>query len=479
MSDIAGRLSALPADKRAALERALLARRRAATLSVQPRDRSRPAPLSATQQRLWFHDQLAPGATTYNAIVAMWVNGALDVDLLEAAVRDSIARHEIIRTVIRVDGDEPVQYALDDWTFDIRRATAVDDAAALAVAAAVAGEPYDLGQDLALRVLVVDVGGDRRLVAFCEHHIAFDGWSDDTLFREIDAYYNAGRAPDREPLPLQFADFAAWQRARLDNGDLDGHVRHWKAVLDGAPAVLEMPIDAPRPARQTFHGRHLPISLPHAVGVRALRAELGATDFMVLVAAWAATLYRWSGQPDIVLGTPMANRNRVELEPLIGFFSNTVPLRVQVEGAQSFADLVRHVNTVVLDAFDHQDLPFERIVEAAAPERDPRVNPLAQVNVRVQSGPLPRLRLDGTTSELVHVDLGFARFDLAVEFQVDDDGIGGYLEFNQDLFTEATARSVLERLDLLLAGVLADPDQSIWDIPQPAARAPRRVRGPR
>jgi hypothetical protein len=487
VSELSGRLGALSADKRALLERALLDRRRAASQVISPRATAGPARLSATQHRLWFMDQLAPGVSTYNAIVAMWVTGEFDVDVLEQAVRASIERHEIVRTVITVEHDEPVQQPLDAWEFHVEQMAAAGDTAADRMteagrlAAAAARRPYDLAKDLMLRCVVIEVEPDRHLLAFCEHHIAFDGWSDEVFFGEVSEYYNAVRAgrpaPAPEPLGIQFADFAEWQQARLEAGALDGHAEYWAATLADAAPVLQLPLDRPRPDRQAYAGRHLPIDFDHAAGVKALRTRLGATDFMVLVAAWAATLYRWSGQSDIVLGTPMANRNRLELEGLIGFFSNTVPLRIRVDGAQSFADLVRQTTLAVVGAFDHQDLPFDRIVEAAAPVRDPRVNPLCQANVRVQSGPLPRLSLDHADVELAHIDMGFARFDIAVELQVDEDAIGGYLEYDEALFDEATALGVVARLDMVVGAVVADPDLSIWDIPQPAAGSARRRRG--
>jgi non-ribosomal peptide synthetase component F len=243
------------------------------------------------------------------------------------------------------------------------------------------------------------------------------------------------------------------------------------------------------------------VRLEYAAGVRRMRRRLGATEFMLLVAAWAATLYRWSGESDIVLGTPMANRNRVELESLIGFFSNTVPLRVRIDGAQSFRELVACVSETALQAFDNQDLPFDRIVEAIDPVRDPRCNPLFQVNVRVHSGRLPTLDVPGLAAEPVHLDLGWSRFDLALELHVEDDVIGGYLEYNSALFAEGalelhveddviggyleynsalfaegTARMIVRRLDMLLGAALDEPDRAIWNLPQPSAGSSARRR---
>jgi hypothetical protein len=484
MSDLSERLQALPADRRALLERALLERRRSRSSAITPRETTGPGRLSAAQHRLWFLDQLAPGEPTYNAVVAMVVNGALDVELLQDAVRASIARHEVIRTVFVESDGEPRQVVLEDWKFEIHRADAEGTdsaqrlASARAIAAAFAREPYDLTRDLMLRCIVVEIEPECHVVAFGEHHIAFDGWSDEVFFGEVGEYYNRVRAgqplPELTPLPIQFADYAQWQQTRLESGVLNSSVDYWATTLAGAPSVLELPLDQPRPERQSFRGKHLPIQFDRAEALQAFRQRVGATDFMVLVAAWAATLYRWSGQSDIVLGTPMANRNRVELEGLVGFFSNTVPLRLQIDGSQSFADLVRTTSATVLGAFEHQDLPFDRIVEAAAVARDPRVSPLCQVNVRVQSGPLPRLHLDGLAIELDQLDIGFARFDLAVEFQVGDNEIGGYLEYDEALFSDATAQAIRDRIDLVLGAALVDPDLPVWDLPQPGGIRRRR-----
>ena len=491
MSDLESRLSALSQDERQRLERALLARRRGGTaaaraVSIEPRDRTVPAVLSSAQRRLWFFDRLTPGSTTYNAIVAMWLHGPVDVDVLAEAVAATVARHEVLHSVIKVEDDEPVQVVLDSWEFAVERLVAegADPDArrrhALELAAEVAGRPYDLAEDLTVRACVVETAPEECLFVLAEHHISFDGWSDEIAFREISEHYAAvvaGRpAPDLPAPAIQYADYAVWQRARIDRGELAGQVDYWRRQLAGAPAVAALPLDRERPVPQQFDGAHLDVDLAHAAAVRDFRVAAGATDFMVLVAAWAATLYRWSGEGDLVLGTPMANRNLVEVESLVGFFSNTVPIRVRVDGSASFSQLVGHVREVALAAFEHQDLPFELIVEAVSPERVPGANPLFQVNVRVQSGPLPRLDLPGVRVEPVHVDLGFSRFDLAIELQMEQDRIGGYLEFNKAVLDQATAEELLVRLDQLLGAALADPDLPVWELPQPSGGPRRRTR---
>jgi amino acid adenylation domain-containing protein len=479
------RLRRLSLPQRAIFEQALLQRRARRPAGVTRRDRSTPAPLSSSQRRLWFFDQLDPGSPSYNAVVAFDVDGPLDVEVLEAAFRLSVERHEILRTGIRIVDDEPVQLPLKDWKFQIRHVAChgptpherMQQARELVVAAA--REPYDLAADLTLRVLVVELEPERFLLAVLEHHIAFDGWSDEILFAEVSAAYAAlrsGRTPERGELPLQYADFADWQQELLRGDAAAELARYWRRVLAGAPPVLALPLDHPRPERQRFAGAHVPVEFGAAEAdtVRALALRTASTPFMVLVAVTVAVLYRWTGQDDITIGTPAANRNDIALEDLIGFFSNTLPLRVRVEGSDGFTGLLARVREAALGAFDHQELPFERIVETVAPERDPRVNPLFQVNVRVQTGPLPAPALPPAAVRPVHVDLGYSRFDLAVEYQLAGAGIGGYVEYNRALFDESTAVAFLQRIGGVLDAAGKDPAQPLWDLPQPTTVRSRR-----
>jgi hypothetical protein len=481
------RLASLTPQKRALLEQTLLARRRTRLVGIQPRDRSVPTPLSSSQYRLWFFDQLDPGAPTYNAVLAMWVQGELDVAAFARALEISVARHEVLHTAIVSDRDEPVQVVLTDWRFELETpvvhgATLEDrERTAMALARLRAREPYDLARDLTLRAMLVQVAQRRWLLAVCEHHIAFDGWSDEILFREVTTSYRAlgrGEQPKLAELPVQYADFAVWQRQQLTGATLDRLMAYWRSALADAAPVLDLPLDHPRPAVQTYSGRHLPLALNEqsAQLVREFSRANGLTDFMTLVAVFVATLYRWCGQSDVTVGTPSANRNQVELEQVIGFFSNTLPLRVRVDGSVGFDALAKQVKDVALAAFDHQDLPFDKIVEAAAPPRDPRVNPLFQVNVRVQGGAGAELALDGVEITATHLDLGFSRFDLAVEFQPTAQAIGGYLEYNEALFDESTAAALLARLDQTLVQVLTEPQAPLWVTPAGSGSRRRRSR---
>jgi hypothetical protein len=473
VSDVEERIGRLSPEKRALLERQLLLRATDSSADVIPRRTgSGPCPLSFPQRRLWFLEQLAPGQPTYNAALAMRVRGALDLDRLERGVRAVIARHEALRTVFGVRELEPVQLLLEDWSFsidrrDLRGVASTDrEREMLRQAREEARRPFDLDADLMLRVTSLRVAEDEHVLVFIEHHIAFDGWSDGQLFRELAALYEAeGGEPELDPLPIQYADWSAWQLERMSGPELERLLRFWGDVLRGAPPLLELPLDRPRPPVQSFAGAHDPlVPLPLAGAVRALAQDEGATPFMVLLAAFAAALHRWSGAEDVVIGSPVANRDHVQLEHLIGFFSNTFVLRVRPDSHMTLRELVRECRSVALDAYEHRELPFEKLVEHVRPPRDPRVNPIFQVNFRAQSRPPAVLTLHNLEVEPLLLDLGFSRFDLALDCQLDGERITGYLEYNSALFTEATIRTLGVRMSRLLEDGLARPDVPLGEL---------------
>ena len=301
----------------------------------------------------------------------------------------------------------------------------------LAIAREEARRPFDLSADLMLRVTIVRLDEEEHVMLALEHHIAFDGWSDGLLFEELAELYRAeleGRPPDLPELPIQYADFAEWQRERMA-GTIEDHLDYWRSQLGDASPYMELPTDRPRPPVQGFDGAHHHFELDPGLipGVRKLAAEAGATPFMVLLAAFAALLNRWAGEDDIVVGSPIANRGRPEIEHLIGFFSNTIVLRVKLEDDPSFNELVRRSRACAIEAYEHQDLPFEKLVEALRPPRDPSRNPVFQVNFRVQSAPPASLSLPGVEIAPFDLDIGFSRFDLALDLQLLDDRFTGYL----------------------------------------------------
>ena len=481
MSELRDRLDALSPEKRALLERHLLSRARSPDPdAIVPRDRSRPARLSYAQQRLWFLDQLAPGDPAYNACIALRLRGGLDLNRLRRAFEAVVQRHEAVRTVFRPGADgEPEQVVLADWTLPWQVVDAAEEQV-VPLAREACRRPYDLAADVMLRLLVLRLGPDDHVLVVGEHHVAFDGWSDGVMFDEVAECYVAqgeGREPVLPALPVQYADVAAWQRDRLSGPRRAALDAFWRDRLAGLPDVLALPWDAPRPATQTFSGQHHPISLDAAlaarVGVRC--REWSVTPYMTLLAGFVALLHRWSGATDIAVGTPVASRDRVETERLVGFFSNTMVLRVDVAGDPSFAELVARVRRTALAAYEHHDLPFDAVVEAVRPPRNPSRNPLFQVNFRVQTGEPPLLRLPGVEVAPVAVDLGFSRFDLAVELQLGDDGLGGYLERNDALFSAGTGRALTAELGVLLDAALSEPALPLSALPFGEALAQARA----
>jgi hypothetical protein len=472
--DVANRLSRLPPEKRALLERALLARREVNPddLSIPRRPPDEPAPLSFPQQRLWFLDKMAPGDPTYNAVVGMRLRGPVDVDRLRSAFEAVVLRHEAIRTVLPDADGRPYQQVLADWQLPLPvvdlRGMAADERAA-ALMRLMREEPrrsYDLQRDLMMRLLFVQLADDDAVLLLMEHHIAFDGWSDEILCAEVSEVYaalGAGRPPALKELPIQYGDFAAWQRKRLDGEKLEQHQAFWRDYLAGAPALLPLPTDLPRPAVLTHDGARVGVAIGADVlqPLGALCKAESATPYMVLISMFGLLLHRWAGVSDICVGTPIANRSRIELERLIGFFSNTIAIRIRPQSTMTMREFVRSSRDSALAAYAHQDLPFDRIVEAVAPPRDLSHNPLFCVNFRVTDGAPALLALPDVECSPVAPDIGFARFDLALELQVGADGIGGYLEYNLALFKERTARALVDALGSLLEDALRRPDVAL------------------
>jgi hypothetical protein len=486
VTDPRPRLDALSPEKRALVERSLK-RRREAARNVAPiprRTESGPAPLSFSQQRMWFLDQWEPGSFTHNGARAFRLTGPIDVSALERALVRIVQRHEVLRTVYILQNREPRQRALEEWELrldlvDLRSVVDAerDDELARRLRS-LSRQPFDLSSDLMLRPTLFRLGTDDHVLLVRLHHIAFDAFSDRIFFGELEALYSAF-TPLEEP-PIQYADYAVWQREHLSGAHLTRLVEHWREELSGAPPLLPLPIDGTRHSPQRHEGRHHEISLPAetARAVVEFGRSVGATPYMTLLAAFAVLLYRVSGQDEIVVGSPIANRGRPELDRLIGFFSNTVALRVRLTGNPSFREVVRRTRETALGAYAHQDLPFERVVEELQVERDPRYNPIFQVNFRAQAEERQPLQLPGVTATPLSIDIGFSRFDLALELQLREDGIGGYIEYDLDLFEEATIVALASELESTLGQLVGAADKSILQLKvQPrwrSAGTPRR-----
>jgi amino acid adenylation domain-containing protein len=431
--------------------------------------RSGELPLSFAQQRLWFLEQLAPGSPLYNMPLAVRTRGGLRLPALAAALREIVRRHEALRTRFPATDGSPVQVVAEEAAFELAQvdlsALAPDgrEIEARRLLAGAARRPFDLAMGPLLRALLLRLDEDEAVLFLNLHHIVADGWSIGVLLQELSVLYRGSALPE---LPLQYADFAAWQRSWLSGEVLDGQIAFWRDRLGGVP-VLDLPTDRPRPPAQSFRGAVLPMSLPPGLADRVadLGRRSGVTPFMALLAAFSALLARVSGQDDLAVGAPIANRNRAEIEGLIGFFVNTLALRVAVADDPVFADLLARVRDATLEAYAHQDLPFERLVEELAPQRDHSRPPLVQAVFALQNAPLGPLELPGVTLEAVPVDTGTAKFDLTLALSEEGGGLAGGIEYATDLFDEATVRRLWDRFERLLAGAVDAPERRTSDLP--------------
>ncbi|MGW2035835.1 amino acid adenylation domain-containing protein [Streptomyces sp. NPDC001811] len=444
-----------------------------------PRD-SGPPPLSFAQQRLWFLDQLEPGRAEYLLPFAFRIRGPLDIDALNAAFTAVVARHEILRTRFGTDAaGSPVQLVdpARPVRMRVRDLRGVDDAttreAALTDVLREDGlRPVDLGTGPMLRALLVRLADDECVLAVTVHHIAFDGWSVGVLVRELSARYTeavSDRTGTSGPVPLrvQYADYAVWQRSWLSGAPLERQLAYWTERLDGLEP-LELPTDHARPAERDGRGEVVRFSVPADVAARAraVSAESGASLFMSLLAVFQLLLARYSGQRDIAVGTPIAGRNRAETEDLIGFFVNTLVLRTDLSGDPTFTELLDRVKDTALGAYDHQDLPFERLVEELAPDRDPSRNPLFQTMFALQNAPgADAWNLPGLSAEPVETPVRNAKFDLSMYLAEAADGtLDGAVVYADDLFTEDTARRMAGHFTNLLAGATARPHSTLSEV---------------
>jgi amino acid adenylation domain-containing protein len=460
------------------------AARPAAGAAVVPVDRSGPLPLSFAQERLWFLDRTSDVGDEYVLWFSWRIAGGLDRAAWQGALDDMAVRHEVLRTaLVEVDG-RPAQQVCDPTAVPLewhRAPAGADGAARLDAvrrqAAALATRRFDLECPPMLRAGVWELEPADHVAVVVFHHVATDGWSKDVFVAELAEFYRArlaGRRAALPPVPVQYGDFAVWQRERAEGGELERQLDYWAEALAGVP-VLELPADRPRPAAWTGRGGAVEVTLPAALGDRldAFAREHGATRFMVLLAAVQTVLARWSGQQDVAVGTPVAGRGRVELERLVGFFVNTVVLRADLSGGPTFAELLGRVRGTVLSAFDHQEVPFERVVERLRPERDLSRNPLFQVMVDVQESAAGGPRIEGLDVADFTLPWGSAKFDLTAAFLLYPDRFALNVEYAADLFDAATALRFAEHVGRVLAAVLADPDTAVdrVDLMSPAERA--------
>jgi amino acid adenylation domain-containing protein len=443
---------------------------------ILPVPRNEELVLSFAQQRLWFFDQLEPGLSAYNIPAAVRLKGPLNLAALERSLNEIIARHESLRTTFgHVDG-RPTQVLAPRLTIklpvvDLRKLPAGErETEVRRLVTAEAQLPFDLSQRPLIRGTVLRLGDDEQVGLLTMHHIVSDGWSTGILIQELATLYVAFCAGESSPLPalsIQYADFAHWQRQWLQGEVLQTQIAYWKQQLAGAPAAIDVPTDHPRPAMQTFRGAHQSLVLPRHLqeGVKALSRQEGTTEFMTLLAAFKVLLHRYTGQDDVIVGTPIANRNRLEIEGVIGCFVNALVLRTDLSGNPSFRELMRRVQKICLGAYSHQDLPFDRLVEELQVKRDLNRNPLFQVMFVLQNASLRTVEQSGLTLSPVEADSETAHFDLTLQIADTDKGLTAALVYNTDLFEAATIARMLENFRTLLTAIVADPEQHVADLP--------------
>ncbi|HYO14351.1 MAG TPA: amino acid adenylation domain-containing protein, partial [Thermoanaerobaculia bacterium] len=451
--------------------------REASDPALVPVPRTAPLPLSSAQRRLWFLEQLEPGSPAYHIVQAVRIAGPLSVPALAGSLAGLALRHEALRTTFAADAQgEPVQRIAPFETPSLPVAElsglpeAAREEAAAGLIQSAARSPFDLAAGPLLRTLLLRRGPEEHELLLALHHIVSDGWSMGILVREVAALYAAlveGRVPTLPGLPVQYADYAVWQREQLASGALEGELAAWRERLAEAPEILDLPTDRPRPAVRSSRGGSRPFALGSAVSaaVRGFGRQREATPFMVLLAGFQALLSRYARALDVSVGTPVAGRRRLETEGVIGLFVNTLVVRVDLAGALGFETLLGQVRERTLEAYELQEVPFERLVEEISPVRSLSHAPLFQVLFALQNAPLERLALPGLTLEPRDVDTGAAKLDLSLVLLETGDGFAGRLGYDADLFLPATVERLAGHLRTLLAGALAAPDRPVSELP--------------
>jgi amino acid adenylation domain-containing protein/non-ribosomal peptide synthase protein (TIGR01720 family) len=465
-----------PADLAVRVDAALRAGRGVQLPPLTRASREGAIALSFAQERLWFLDQLEPGDPSYVMASAIRLDGALDVSALERALAAIVARHEILRTTFTTASGKPAQiiHPSMDPGFSITDlsalAAAEADAAVASEIAIEARRPFDLAHGPILRARVLRLSADRHVLLHAVHHIASDGWSNGVFTRELGALYQAfvaGSTPALPELPIQYADHAAWQRRWFVGAALEQQLWYWRGHLAGAPAALDLPADRPRPPAPSHRGDRRSITLPPALApaLSDLSRREGTTLFMTLLAAFDVLLYRYTGQGDLVVGTPIAGRAQAETEGLIGFFINTLALRAEITGEMSFRALLQQVKETCLGAYAHQDMPFERLVQELVPERDLSRSPLFQVTFTLQNTPREALALGGLTATSLRAASDSAKFDLTLAMIEGPHGLTALFEYSTDLFDAATVERLASHLGVLLEGIVANPGATVASLP--------------
>ena len=429
-------------------------------------------PLSFAQQRLWFLNELEGGGGAYNIPAAFRLKGSLNVEVLERSINEIIRRHESLRTRFRtVEGRAVIRLdensSLDLQAVDLRELPPGEqEERLLAISGAHVQQPFDLARGPLLRGMLIRLGEEEHVAVFTMHHIVSDGWSIGVMIKELGVLYRAFSSGEQSPLPeleIQYADYAVWQREWLRGDVLESQLTYWKKMLHNLPPLLELPTDRPRPAVQTVRGKQMRFALPAELSraLVAMSRQEGVTLYMTLLAGLQVLLHRYSGQEDISVGSPIANRNRAETEGLIGFFVNTLVMRTDLSGTPTVRELLHRVRDVALGAYAHQDLPFEKVVDAVQPDRDISHSPLFQVMFALQNTQEESIRLPGLTIAPLDVDSDVSRFDMTVTMLESERGLEGLVEYNTDLFDPATIDRLIGHFQNILGAMTMSPEGSI------------------
>jgi len=474
----AERAERLSPAKRALLERWKASRSNNVSThhTIPPRDANGPAPLTFAQQRLWFLDQLSPGSPQYNIATALRLGGALDARRLERSLRIIIGRHQALRTAFRIEREVPVQVVVPECRWDLKTIDLTSETEITReirreeIAKREALTSFDLASPPLLRATLLKIAEQEHTLLLTVHHIIADGWSMAVLADEVAQCYqslSAGREPELSPLPIQFSDYAVWQREQLSAHRLKELLAYWSGHLSGAAGYLELPHDFPRPATQTFCGsvQRRTISAEATKALREFSRGQNSTLFMTLLAAFQVVLARFSGQHDVCVGSPIANRTRPEVERLIGFFANTLVFRANVSANPSFSDFLAQVRRATLEGYAHQDLPLDRIVEHLQVERDPSRTPMFQVMFVLQNIPLAPREIDGLTVSDIRFDHApVSSFDATLNIDERDDRLNVSFVYNTSLFEPDTAARVLASYEEVLRQIVTDPTQRVLEL---------------
>ena len=448
--------------------------------------RNQDLPLSFAQQRLWFLDQLENSkSTTYNMPpTAIKLNGPLNEEILELSLNTIIERHEILRTHFRIEGDNTVQIISDQLNLKVRRIGLQkfnkdqQNKELKIITRNEAEQLFDLGKGPLIRAVLIALNkiGDKignkteHVLIISMHHIVSDGWSTNIFVQELAQLYNAflsGKASPLPPLEIQYADYAMWQRQKLSGEFLEKQKQYWKQKLSNAPALLELPIDYPRPPVQRFHGKteYFYLSKEFTQQLNDFSKQYGLTLFMSLFASFATLLYRYTASEDILIGTPVANRNHHQIENLIGFFVNTVVLRIKFQESLSFEDLLEQVKKTALEAYDHQDIPFEQVVEELQVVRDLSYTPIFQVMFILLNTPFEEIELTDLTINLLPTENINAVYELIMVMEESSNGIEGKVRYNTDIFETSTIKRLIGHFTTLLKGIINKPEQTVLNLP--------------